>query len=404
MDPCAWPTSVTGVNTMLARARDVDCEHPGALDSLLAALLFVGAVLSSAIPGPNDRAPGSTLYLLLALGALPYAWRRRAPLTVLGLACIPVIAMTALGYGAAVIGSGLFLAAYTVAAWSRTRAVVAATGVVVALVVVVLLVAPQTMQFGELATNTALFIGAFALGRSAHDRRRTLALLRERAELAERAQAEEAGRAVADERLRIARELHDVLAHSLGVIALQAGVGAHIIDTDPVEAKATLTAVAQRSRTALTEVRRILGALRENNDDAGYSPMPGLDAVDALAAELTQAGLPVQVRVEGDRGTIPAALDLTAYRLVQESLTNVVKHAGPARAEVTVRYQPDAVTIEVVDDGHPATASRDRANPGHGHLGMRERVAVFGGSLTTGNRPGGGYSVTARLPYLAGEQ
>ncbi|MGV8966019.1 MAG: sensor histidine kinase [Cellulomonas sp.] len=388
------------MNSTVARLRDLDREHPAALDSLLAAMLFVGAVLSSAIPGPNDRVPGPTLYVLLLLGTLPYAWRRRSPLAVLGLASIPVIAMTALGYSTAVIGAGLFLAAYTVAACSRTRVVAVAAGFVVVLIAVVLLVTPHSLQFGELATNAALFIGAFALGRSAHDRRRTVALLRERAELAERAQAEEAGRAVADERLRIARELHDVLAHSLGVIALQAGVGAHVIDADPAEAKATLTAVAERSRTALTEVRRILGALRERNDDAGYSPMPGLDAVGELAAELTRAGLPVHVCVEGDRGDIPAALDLTAYRLVQESLTNVVKHAGTARAEVTVRYQEDAVTIEVVDDGHPAAAARDRSNPGHGQLGMRERVAVFGGSLTTGARPGGGYSVTARLPYL----
>ena len=388
----------------MARLRDVDREHPGALDSLLASLLFVGAVVSAAIPGPHDRAPGPTLYVLLALGAVPYAWRRRAPLATLVTASIPVIAMTSLGYSAAVIGSGLFLAAYTVAAWSRTRVVAVATGFVVALIAAVMLVSPEPLQFGELATNAALFIGALALGRSTHDRRRTVALLRERAELAERAQAEEAGRAVSDERLRIAQELHDVLAHSLGVIALQAGVGAHIIDTDPVEAKATLVAVAQRSRTALTEVRRILGALREKDDDAGYSPMPGLDAVDLLAAELTQAGLPVQVRVEGDRGNIPAALDLTAYRLVQESLTNVVKHAGPAHAQVTVRYQLDAVTIEVVDDGHPAAAAPDQENPGHGQLGMRERVAVFGGSLTAGTRSGGGYIVSARLPYVAGER
>ena len=388
----------------MARLRDVDREHPGALDSMLASLLFVGAVVSAAVPGPHDRAPGPTLYVLLALGTLPYAWRRRAPLATFVTASIPVIAMTSLGYSTAVIGSGLFLATYTVAAWSRTRVVAVATGFVVVLIAAVLLVSPEPMQFGELATNAALFIGALALGRSTHDRRRTVALLRERAELAERAQVEEAGRAVADERLRIARELHDVLAHSLAVIALQAGVGAHVIDADPVGAKAALTAVAQRSRTALTEVRRILGALREKDDDAGYHPLPGLDAVGDLAAELTEAGLPVQVRLEGDRGHIPAALDLTAYRLVQESLTNVVKHAGPAHAQVTIRYQPDAVTIEVVDDGHPAAVAPDQASPGHGQLGMRERVAVFGGSLATGTRSGGGYRVTARLPYAAGER
>ena len=391
------------MNSIWARLRDIDREHPVAFDSLLAGLLFAGAVVSAAVPGPRERAPDATLYVLLAAGTLPYAWRRRAPLAVLLVASIPAIAMTSLGYSIAVIGSGLFLAAYSVAAWSRSRVVVVAAGSVVVLMVTVKLVSPQEMRFGDLATNAALFIGAFALGRSAHYRRRTLTLLRERAELAERAQAEEAGRAVADERLRIAQELHDVLAHSLGVIALQAGVGAHVIDADPAEAKAALVAVAQRSRTALAEIRRILGALRDPDDDAGYRPTPGLDAVGELAAELTAAGVPVDLRVEGDRNHIPAALDLTAYRLVQESLTNVVKHAGPARARVTVRYEPEAVVIDVVDDGHGSADPGPRAHPGsgHGQLGMRERVAVFGGSLSTGARPGGGYRVTARLPYDA---
>ena len=392
------------MNSTWARLRDVDRERPWAFDALLAGLLLAGAVLSAAIPGPQDRAPDRALYVLLAVGALAYVWRRRAPLAVLVVASVPVIAMTSLGYNTAVIGSGLFLAAYTVAAWSRTSVVAVAAGCMVILIVAVTIVSPRAVQFGEIATNAALFIGAFALGRSAHDRRRTLALLRDRAELAENAQVEGARRAVADERLRIAQELHDVLAHSLGVIALQAGVGAHVIDADPIEAKASLVAVAQRSRTALTDVRRILGALRDHADDAGYHPAPGLDAVGDLAAELTAAGLPVEVHVEGDRNRIPAALDLTAYRLVQESLTNVVKHAGPAHAQVTVRYQLGAVTIEVVDDGHPAAVGDDRAKPGHGQLGMRERVAVFGGSITAGARAGGGYRVAARLPYVADER
>jgi signal transduction histidine kinase len=392
------------VNSTVRRLRDIDREHPVALDAVLAVLLFVGAALSAAIPGPHDRAPGPTLYVLLVVGALPYVWRRRAPLAVLVVAAIPVLAMTSLGYGTAVIGSGLFLAAYTVAAWSRARDVAVAFGVAAAVLTTLIVVTPRSMQFGELATNAALFIGALALGRSAYDRRRALTLVRERAELAERAQAEEAGRAVADERLRIAQELHDVLAHSLGVIALQAGVGAHVIDVDPAAAKASLIAVAERSRTSLTEVRRILGALRDPDDPAGCSPIPGLGAVGELAGELTAAGLRVEVCVEGDRGNIPAALDLTAYRLVQESLTNVVKHAGAANARVSVRYQPDAVTIEVVDDGDPASAQSVHASPGHGQLGMRERVAVFGGSLTTGTCPAGGYRVAARLPYVTEER
>ena len=204
---------------------------------------------------------------------------------------------------------------------------------------------------------------------------------------------------MADERLRIAQELHDVLAHSLGVIALQAGVGAHVIDADPVEAKASLVAVAQTSRSALTEVRRILGALRGQDNPATYHPPPGLEAVGDLAAELTAAGLPVEVHVEGEPDGVPAALALTAYRLVQESLTNVLRHAGPACAEVTVRYQTGAVVLEVVDDGQGPPLPTEHAAAGHGQVGMRERVAVWGGSLTTGPGPCGGYRVTARLPY-----
>jgi len=392
------------VRTIWARLRDVDALRPWALDTMLAVLLFLGATVSATSPGPSARLPDATFYLLVAVGAAPYSLRRRAPLPVLVLATIPVLALVALGYGSAVIGSGLFLAAYTVAAWSGTRVTAFAAGYVVLLLVAVAVVAPRSMRLGELGTNAALFIGAFALGRSANDRRENLALLHEHVALAEQARVEKARHAVADERLRIAQELHDVLAHSLGVIALQAGVGAHIIDADPAEAKASLLSVAQTSRTALTEVRRILGALRGQDDPGSYHPPPGLDSVEALAAELTAAGLSVDVRVEGSRNGIPAALDLTAFRLVQESLTNVVRHAGAGRAEVTVRYEVGALVIEVVDDGKgPATTTRATATGpatlGHGQLGMRERVSVWGGSLTTGTRPCGGYRVVARLPY-----
>jgi signal transduction histidine kinase len=385
--------------TTWARLREVDALHPWVLDTLLAVLLFLGATLSATSPGPNARLPDTAFYLLLAVGSAPYALRRQAPLPVLVLATVPVLAMIALDYGSAVIGSGLFLAAYTVAARSGTKVAAFAAGYVVVLLALVVALAPRSMQFGELATNAALFIGAFALGRSANDRRQNLSLLRERASLAELARVEQAHRAVADERLRIGQELHDVLAHSLGVIALQAGVGAHVIDVDPVEAKASLVAIAERSRAALTDVRRILGALRDQGDPATFHPQPGLESVGDLAAELTAAGLPVNVHVEGDRDGIPLGLGLTAYRLVQESLTNVVKHAGPAHADVTVRYEPGALVIEVVDDGRGSAATIERPTPGHGQLGMRERVSVWGGSLATGPRPGGGYCVAARLPY-----
>jgi len=404
-------SSVGRVKTTWAQLREIDARRPWALDTLLAVLLFLGASLAATSPGPDERLPDVAFSLLIAVSAAPYALRRRAPLPVLVLASVPVLALIALGYSSAVIGSGLFLAAYTVAAWSDARITGVAAGYVVVLLAALAALAPRSMQLGELATNAALFTGAFALGRSANDRRQNLALLQDRAALAENARLERAGHAVADERLRIAQELHDVLAHSLGVIALQAGVGAHIIDADPAEAKASLVAIAATSRSSLTEVRRILGALRgqgidsdqgaesDQRNPASYHPPPGLDAVGDLAAELTAAGLPVTVHVEGQPSGIPAALGLTAYRLVQESLTNVVRHAGPARAEVTLRYEPGAVVVAVVDDGRGWAPATGHPTPGHGQLGMRERVAVWGGSLTTGASPGGGYTVSARLPY-----
>jgi signal transduction histidine kinase len=319
------------------------------------------------------------------------------------LASVPVLALLALGYSSAVIGAALFLAAYTVAAYCDGRTTALAVGYAVVVLLVVALVAPTTMGIAAMVTNAALFVGAFALGRSAHVRRENVALLQERAQLAERARADEARRAVADERLRIAQELHDVLGHSLGVIALQAGVGAHVIDADPAEAKASLEAISRTSRTSLAEVRRILGALRTDSGATAYHPPSGLSALDALAAELTEAGLPVRIHVHGVPDQVPAALDLTAYRVVQEALTNVVRHAGAAAADVTVCYEDGMVTVQVDDDGR-GTGTHATGPGGHGQLGMRERVAVWGGILQAGPRPEGGYRVLATLPFEPQEQ
>lgn len=384
------------MNAALARLRRLDAEFPWVLDCALALAILVAATISAANPTPQFRSPDATVYALIALGSLPYAARRRWPLAVLVLASIPVVALLALGYSSAVIGAALFLAAYTVAAYCDRRVTAVAAAYAVVVIAVVVAVAPGAMGVGAVVTNAALFTGAFALGRSAHVRRENVALLQERAQLAEQARAEEARHAVADERLRIAQELHDVLGHSLGVIALQAGVGAHVIDADPAEAKASLEAISRTSRSSLAEVRRILGKLRVDSGTAGYHPPLGLDALDALAAELTEAGLPVHVEVVGVPHQVPAALDLTGYRVVQEALTNVVRHAGAARADVTVRYEARTVTVQVDDDGRGAP---NGSTGGHGQLGMRERVAVWGGTLHTGPRPGGGYRVTATLPY-----
>ncbi len=386
-----------------AQTRAIDTRRPEVFDALIALGLFAGAAISGAVEA-NDRAVDSTFFVLIAVGALPYVLRRRAPLAVLMLASLPVLALIGLGYSSSVIGSGLFLAAYTVAALTGLRCVAAAAGWVVVVLATLAIIQPGALPPGELLTNAALFVGAFGLGRSIQGQRGTSALLRERAELAVEARAESARRAVTEERLRIAQELHDVIGHSLSVIALQAQVGAHVIDAEPAEAKASLVAISGTSRTALTEIRRILGAMHEA--DENYHPAPGLRDVGDLAAELTDAGLPVEVRTVGTPHDVPTALGMTAYRLTQEALTNVAKHAGRTHATVTIRYEPGAIHLEILDEGPADASATDHApspaggtSGGHGLIGMRERVAVWGGTLEAGSRPDGGYAVRALLPF-----
>lgn len=199
--------------------------------------------------------------------------------------------------------------------------------------------------------------------------------------------------AVTAERLRIARELHDVVGHSLGVIALQAGVGARVVDDEPAEARAALQAIAERSRASLQDVRRILGALRDPAED--LEAAPGLAELDGLVDECRAAGLAVQVNRTGAAWPLPAAMDLTAYRLLQEALTNVLRHSAAAIAQVEVAHEPERVRLRVSDDG---PAKDGEPGGGHGQLGMRERVAVWGGSLHFGPLPDGGYEVVADLP------
>ena len=208
---------------------------------------------------------------------------------------------------------------------------------------------------------------------------------------------ERARRAVVDERLRIARELHDVVAHSMSVIAVQAGVGHHVLDSQPEEARRALAAIETTSRAALTEMRRLLGVLREEGQPrAALSPAPGLADVPQLLTQVRQAGLDVTSIVTGQPADAPTPVGLTAYRIVQEALTNVLKHGGP-RARVSIQYGPDEVRLEICDDGRRHPAPRQPAE-GHGLIGMRERVAVFGGRLSAGSQPDGGYRVAAWLP------
>jgi signal transduction histidine kinase len=221
--------------------------------------------------------------------------------------------------------------------------------------------------------------------------------VRERQAHAERMRAQATAQAVAAERLRIARELHDMVAHSIGIIAIQAGVGGRVIDTQPAEARNALDAIEATSRDVLSGLRRMLTALRRDDPDAApLGPSPGLDDLDRLAEAAKDAGMHVDIRWKGERRPLPPDVDLSAYRIVQESVTNVVRHAGTTECRVTVEYGAEDLSIEVVDDGDGGVVGA-----GYGIVGMRERVGLLRGEFTAGPRPDGGFRVAARLPAPA---
>jgi signal transduction histidine kinase len=302
-----------------------------------------------------------------------------------------------------VLGPAILVAAYSVAAYGGRW--VSLAGLAAAELGAAAVQLTQGRFQAPTVVGNGLVIGAaWLLGHFVGVRRAYTARLEERTAELERARAELARRAVVEERLRLARELHDVVAHAMSVIAVQSGVGAHVASTQPQEAAKALAAIEATSRAALTELRRLLGVLRQDSEPQGsLAPVPGLADLEGLLAEVARAGLAVRLRVEGTPSPLPAGVDLSAYRIIQEALTNVVKHAGPARAQVVVGYRDQEVTVEVTDDGRGVTAPTGdgRAGTGHGLIGMRERVAAFGGDLEAGPRPGGGFRVAARLPLAA---
>jgi len=216
-----------------------------------------------------------------------------------------------------------------------------------------------------------------------------------RAQIAERERDLIAREAVVEERARIARELHDVIAHHVSMIVLQAGAERRVLDGANASTRDVLETVEQTGRSALTEMRRLLGMLRGDETEP-LTPQPGLVDVPVLVEQLREAGLPVELEVEGDRRELPVGIELSAYRIVQEALTNALKHARDARTSVRVSYGPDSLELEIVDDGAPAAQPVERG--GHGLVGMRERVALYGGSIEAGSRPTGGFAVRVLLP------
>jgi signal transduction histidine kinase len=381
-------------------------------DGLLA---LVAAGLSLAqmqgYPSPRDR---STLNIaLVLLQTLPLVFRRRAPFTVFAVAAVAVGVQGALELrGPLFAFLALNLALYSLAAYGDHRLAVRAVAVWALLLTVRLgyLIAarwPQVTISGlsDVVDDYVLLAAAWTLGEGVRQRRLHAAELEDRAARLEREREEKARQAATQERLRIARELHDVVAHSLSVIGVQAGAARLVLDSEPnpTRARDAVAAIEATANQAMAEMRRALGILRDTErSGVALAPLPGLGQLPALLDQLRRAGLPADLRVEGTPRPLAASIDLSLYRIVQEALTNTLKHAAAAHAEVVVCYGTYDITVEVTDDGRGASPSAARS-PGAGTIGMRERVALFDGELKVGARPQGGYAVRVRLPTSAGE-
>ncbi len=339
---------------------------------------------------------------LLLLQTLPIAVRRRNPMRILIVTGSAITLYSLLGYPESNGSLGVFVAFYTVAAHEpRRRAIIAAAVTAAAILVSFAAYAIIDSLSGWTTGLTSAYLSfglAWLIGDNLRVRHAYTRQLEDRANQLEREREEKAAQAVAEERSRIARELHDVVAHHVSVMVVQAAGARRIADQDPMAARAALAAVEAAGRTALAEMRRMLEVLR--TDDPGMRPQPGLAELDRLIEQVRYVGLPVELKVEGDACCLLPGMDLAAYRIVQEALTNTVKHGGKASARVTIRYEADCLEIEVVDDGRGAAAPllAGTESGGHGLIGMKERVALFGGELETGPILPGGYRVRARMP------
>ncbi|MFD5950751.1 sensor histidine kinase [Streptomyces collinus] len=390
----------------LARARCQAKAHPLAMDAVLATAVLVCMVAGSFVePRHRDsvswvlRTPDPLSLLLMTLGAAALVFRRRAPMTVLALTGALSVIESVTGDPRAPVAMSAVIALYTVAS-TTDRPTTWRVGLLTMTVLT-----GAAMAAGPLPWYAQENLGIFAwtgIGATAGDavrsRRAFVQAIRERAEKAERTREEEARRRVAEERLRIARDLHDVVAHHIALVNVQAGVAAHVMDKRPDQAKEALAHVREASRSALNELRATVGLLRQSGDpEAPTEPAPGLDRLDELTGSFRSAGLHIEVARADQGSSLPAAVDLAAYRIIQEALTNVQKHAGPrAKAEVSVVRVGPNVEITVLDDGSGEHETQDGG--GHGLLGMRERVTALRGTLTTGPRYGGGFRVHAILP------
>jgi signal transduction histidine kinase len=367
------------------------------LDVAIAAVVTAAMEIEVLAEGLEPR--GAAVAMFAVQGGV-LVLRRTAPIATLLIGMAAAVAGTAAGVPLHTpVTPVLFiiLVMYAVGLREPLPRAVSALVLALALLAVAMVIARQNGEAydgTDIPWVTLLASAPWFVGRAMRGRVRESAALERRAEQLERDQLA----AVAEERARIARELHDVIAHSVSVMVVQAGAAEEVLKRDPAAAVEPLRSVQETGRQALVEMSRLVGLLRDDSPELGLAPQPRLQELPALVDQVREAGLPVELRVEGAGRTLPLGVELTAYRVVQEALTNALKHAGDARASVRVSYEPAALELEVRDDG---AGSANGHVGGHGLAGMRERVSVFGGEMTAGPVPGGGFAVRVRLPLEA---
>jgi signal transduction histidine kinase len=367
----------------------------------LAAIAVPCAYVPSLFGDPTAlRGPNGLSLALIVIGCLSLTLRRRWPLLMLCLIVVIDLALASTGQSASLIWLAALAMVYTIAA---------RRGLALSLGALVLSFAGHTLSavvaggLGDWSTYllvAALTMTLWIAGRSVRLSRAYQAELRDRARRMGRVREADTRAARAEERSRIARELHDVVAHHVSVMTVQASAARRVLATNPDGARDALSTIEEMGRTAMAEMRNIVGVLRTDATPAERGPQPGVREIPTLVDQMREAGLRTQLWIEGERGRLSPGVDLAAYRLVQEALTNSLRHAGPAaRAWVTVRHEPGELAIQVEDDGlGPGIGGSEGEQSGHGLVGIRERVALYGGLLRIGPRSGGGFEVNARFP------
>jgi signal transduction histidine kinase len=367
----------------------------------VAVMQVQGLLAKPADPGSRPLTDlGHLGYGLLILSGLVLVVRRRWPVPVFTTAALASLVYYTVGFSDGPGWIGLFVALYTLTVYGDGRRSPVIAGIGITVLATGWLIAAADIEpraaIGWVFFRIAASVMAAALGESVRSRRAVAVEALERARQAERTREEEARSRVDAERLRIAREVHDTVAHAIAIINVQAGVTAYLLDKRPERAREALVTIEQTSAQALHEMRTVLGVLRDS--DNGRVPHPGLEQVNTLIAIAREAGLDIKLEMTSSTPPLPSAVDHTAYRILQESITNVIRHAGPTRVTVTLDYRTDVLEVRVSDEGATGAGNGGSAEPGRGIVGMRERCGLLGGVLTAGPRAGGGFEVTARLP------